>query len=205
MNTDHPHDNTKAALCQPHRLVLASRSPRRQELLLQAGLVFDIFPAEDSIEEPYDSCRFVSAAEFVERQAWLKAQNVAEQLADPAAWILGCDTAVVCEGEILGKPADRADARRMLRKLAGTVHNVLSGLCLWTPLGIRQEVVETRLQMERLDDATLEAYLDTQKWVGKAGAFGYQDGNDWLRILSGTASNVVGLPIERVMEWLAEA
>jgi len=107
---------------------------------------------------------------------------------------------------VLGKPRDRAHARQMLERLRGHEHHVVSGLCLW---GVpedrhRVQVAVTRLVMTPISDQQLEGYLDTGDWQGKAGAFGYQDGHDWLQILEGSESNVVGLPLELLDEMLRE-
>ena len=93
----------------------------------------------------------------------------------------------------------------MFRFLSGSEHEVISGLCLLNPALPDETLVEsvvTRLVMDPLSDEELQAYLDSNQWQGKAGAFGYQDGIAWLHILSGTESNVVGLPIERLEELL---
>jgi septum formation protein len=118
---------------------------------------------------------------------------------------VACDTVAECQGTILGKPADRDHARQILKTLRGREHRVYSGLCLWRrPDDWHEvEVDVTTLVMQPLSDAELEAYLDSGAWEGKAGAFGYQDGLDWVRIVEGSASNVVGLPMERLAQMLA--
>ena len=190
---------------QNRKIILASNSPRRRELMTQAGFCFQVLPADGNVETPYDPAKFASPAEFVSREALLKAQNVARRFPEEDLVVIGCDTVAVCAGEILGKPADRADAERMLRLLSGSEHEVISGLCLLNPAFPDETLVEpvvTRLVMDALSDEDLQAYLDSDQWQGKAGAFGYQDGIAWLHILSGTESNVVGLPIERLEEIL---
>lgn len=118
--------------------------------------------------------------------------------------VLSCDSVAVCDGEILGKPADRADAERMLRLLSGAEHEVRTGLCLWTTPGDRvlRRVEISRLWMAPLSEERLAAYLESGLWEGKAGAFGYQDGNDWLRLTYGSESNVVGLPLAALADSL---
>lgn len=118
--------------------------------------------------------------------------------------VLSCDSVAVCDGEILGKPADRADAERMLRLLSGTEHEVRTGLCLWATPGDRvlRRVEISRLYMEPLSEERLAAYLESGLWEGKAGAFGYQDGNDWLRLTYGAESNIVGLPLGALADSL---
>jgi nucleoside triphosphate pyrophosphatase len=111
-----------------------------------------------------------------------------------------------CDGFILGKPRDEADARAMLTQLSGREHRVLTGICLWRlrdgePL---VRVAVTRLRMDGLTDMQLDDYLASGQWEGKAGAFGYQDRLGWVHIVEGSESNVVGLPMELLAEMLAE-
>jgi septum formation protein len=106
----------------------------------------------------------------------------------------------------LGKPHDLADARRMLEKLSGREHEVISGLCVW-PLSKNQPVVRlatTLLRMDRLSREQLDEYLASGQWSGKSGAFGYQDRTGWLHVITGSESNVVGLPLELLAEMLQE-
>jgi septum formation protein len=179
---------------QRPRLILASGSPRRRELLAQAGYAFEVVPPSDGAEDENGAGE--PPSQLVARLARQKAANVASRCA--AGLILGCDTVVECQGQILGKPDDRLDARRMLQCLSGREHRVYSGLCLWERPADRQltRIAVTRLIMQPLSHAQLEEYLDSRQWQGKAGAFGYQDGHDWLRVLEGSESNVVGLPLE---------
>ena len=209
------------------KLILASRSPRRRELLEKAGYDFEVIPADESVEEGhFDE---LAPEELVAELAQLKAENVLlairgmQQTGEPIETlqirhsrtaigpiddprvVLGGDTIAECEGEILGKPTDREDARRILKTLAGRRHYVWSGLCLW-PLNENLPLVaveRTILFMNPLSDSQIEEYLDSGAWEGKAGAFGYQDGIDWVTILEGTESNVVGLPMELLEEMIA--
>lgn len=185
---------------QNSRIILASSSPRRQQLLAGAGYDFDVIPPRDSAESgevPGESTR-----ELVVRLARQKAADVAGRVA--AGIVLGCDTVAECQGQILGKPTDREDARRMLLMLRGREHWVHSGLCLWRRPDdhVRCAADTTQLVMDSIPDASLEEYLDGDGWQGKAGAFGYQDGLDWVHILEGSESNVVGLPLELLAELL---
>lgn len=148
-------------------------------------------------------CSRETPPELVARLAWQKAADVAPQV--DRGLVLACDTVAECLGQILGKPADRTHARQMLRLLRGRVHHVYSGLCLWRrPDDVKHvEVAVTRLRMDPVSDAELESYLETEQWRGKAGAFGYQDGLDWLHVEEGSESNVVGLPMELLERMLA--
>jgi septum formation protein len=182
------------------RIVLASASPRRRELMAEAGYDFVVVPPHESAEcglRPGES-----AAELVSRLARQKAAEVAGRC--DSGLVVGCDTVVECGGQILGKPQDRAHARQMLESLRGQEHTVYSGLCLWSVPGDSPcvRVALTRLIMASISDRQLAEYLDSNQWQGKAGAFGYQDGHDWLQILEGSASNVVGLPLELLAEML---
>ena len=178
-------------------LILASASPRRRQLLAEAGFVFETLPPDENAE---DKCRTNEPPkEYVQRLAFQKTKNVANKVEQGI--ILGGDTVVLCGESLLEKPIDRNDARKMLQQLRGQVHHVLSGLCfIKKQIGCEMTMCQgtdvTRLVMQPISDDDLETYLDTDMWQGKAGAFGYQDGNDWITILEGSESNVVGLPME---------
>lgn len=182
-------------------LVLASGSPRRAQLLNAAGYEFVIDPAGEGAE--CGVCSRETAAELVARYAFRKAADVVTR--HRRGLILAADTVASCYGQILGKPRDAVHAAEMLRLLRGRRHDVFSGVCLWSAGDGRcvVDVVRTGLEMDPISDAMLADYLDTMRWEGKAGAFGYQDGNDWLRVTAGESeSNVVGLPMERLKELL---
>ena len=183
-------------------LILASRSPRRRDLLKQAGYAFQVIPPHDDAE--CGVCSGESVHEMAARLARQKAESVARRVNE--GLVLGCDTVVHCMGRILGKPRDEEHARRMLLLLRGREHQVVSGLCLWwrPEDRVQVEIDVTRLFMEPVTDQQIEQYLETDGWVGKAGAFGYQDGLPWIRVLEGSESNVVGLPMELLERMLAD-
>jgi septum formation protein len=190
-------------------LVLASSSPQRKRLLAEAEYVFEAI--EPGALAECGICSRETPGEMVARLARQKAADVAGQLrlrreTEPGKIVVGCDTVAECRGQILGKPADREDARRMLETLRGQVHRVYSGLCLWEVSSgkVRVRVARTTLEMDRLEDAQIDEYLASGQWQGKAGAFGWQDRPGWLRIVEGSESNVVGLPLELLGEMLAE-
>ncbi len=187
---------------QNNTLILASSSPRRHELLLEAHYSVIVQEPSDSAEDQHQ--RGESAADFVQRQAIQKAADVALQ--HSSGIILGCDTVACFQGTILGKPKDRGHAQQILETLQGHHHTVLSGVCLWHRPSNRTIVrcIETTLFLDNVSDDALQQYLNTDKWQGKAGAFGYQDGWDWLHIVHGSSSNVVGLPLEALAEMLAD-
>lgn len=182
------------------KLVLASRSPRRRQLLREAGYDFIVFEPSDEAECGF--CGEERPVEMVSRLARQKAADVARRLKE--GLILSCDTVVECDTRILGKPADEHDAKQMLRTLSGRDHRVFSGLCLWNvPHGQPQiGVAVTRLRMDRLSNEQLDEYISGGQWEGKAGAFGYQDRLGWVHIVEGSESNVVGLPLELLAEML---
>ncbi len=186
---------------QPSRLILASRSPRRRELLTAAGYQFAVVPPAESAE--CGLCSGENPAQLVARLARQKAADVARRVDN--AVILGCDTVAECNGQILGKPEDEAHARQMLEALRGREHRVFSGLCVWpVPNGEPlSRVATTTLRMDLLSDEQLDDYLASGQWEGKAGAFGYQDRLGWVHVLEGSESNVVGLPMELLADMLA--
>jgi septum formation protein len=188
-------------------IYLASRSPRRCELLTDAGYTFKtVFPPSE-YEEPI-RCN-ETPTDYVQRLASDKAWSVALSAEMQSVWtdddvVLGCDT-IACVNnsgcsEILGKPADRDDARRMLTMLSNTVHHVISGIALVTPRNktIITNADTTTLRMRRLTASELDDYLESGLWQGKAGAFGLQDKNDWLEVVDGSYTNIVGLPMEKL-------
>ncbi len=177
-------------------LILASQSPRRRELLSTAGYRFEVIPPSEGAEDKIHGTE--DPRELVGRLAYQKAADVAWRV--EKGLVLACDTLVEASGTVLGKPLDREDARRILSLLRGERHWVHSGVCLWNRPDDRlhQAVETTELIMEPLTDAQIEEYLESGLWRGKAGAFGYQDGLEWVRISRGSESNVVGLPMERL-------
>jgi septum formation protein len=188
------------------RLILASASPRRKQLLEASGYAFEVIPPQ--IDEQSQVRKGAGPAEIVVDLARIKAADVIRQIQDKRSdkqeIVVACDTLVQCGGQILGKPADQEHARQMLELLSGAEHQVYSGLCVW-PLGEVEPNLAfdvTTLRMDGLSAEQLNEYLATDAWQGKAGAFGYQDGWDWLHILKGSESNVVGLPMELLARTL---
>ncbi len=186
------------------RLILASSSPRRRELLETAG--WDILVEAAHVDEsllPGESPK-----PYVGRLAREKALAVAHRHAGESALVLGADTTVACQGEILGKPGDPEEARRMLRTLSGNIHDVHTGVCLTDTEGRfeRWAVETTQVWFARLSDAEIEAYLDSGEPFDKAGAYAIQGrAAQFIPRIEGSWSNVVGLPLHLVRAWLAEA
>jgi septum formation protein len=187
-------------------LILASASPRRHELLSQAGVTFTAVAA--GINE--DLLPNEAAAAYVQRLAEEKAQAVwnthraADTSEDPLL-VLGADTCVVCDGNILGKPADTTDARRMLELLSGRTHAVLTGLAVVTKGKIVRDLEITQVTFNRIDDAEIARYIVSGEPLDKAGAYAIQGyAARWIPRIEGCYFNVVGLPIARTIALLAE-
>lgn len=180
-------------------LVLASSSPRRKDLLRAAGVAFEA--ADPPLAEPSDVGEGLSAARLAEALAYFKARSVAEQRDD--SLVLGADTVVSVDGELLGKPADADDARRMLRMLSGTRQEVITGVAL---LGAGKRCIAsetTYVTMRAISADELEEYIASGEWCGKAGAYAIQETADrFVTDVEGSFSNVVGLPMELVTRLL---
>ena len=190
------------------QLILASASPRRRELLTQAGIAFTVEPA--AIDENVLSEE--AAAEYVQRLALEKAQAVWANLrargAEHAATVvLGADTAVVLpDGVILGKPADAADARRMLAALSGRTHAVMTGVAAVTANRSVVDVEITHVTMNMILPTEIDSYVASGEPLDKAGAYAIQGyAARWIPRIEGDYGNVVGLPVARVIALLAEA
>ncbi len=184
-------------------LILASASPRRRELLAQAAVDFMVESADINEDLLPDE----GAAAYVQRLAVEKAQAVwSRHQADDALIVLGADTAVVSEGNILGKPANAADARRMLQLLSGRTHAVLTGLAVVTRQGVASEVEITQVTFNVIKDSEIDEYIATGEPLDKAGAYAIQGyAARWIPRIEGCYFNVVGLPIARTIALLAEA
>lgn len=191
-------------------LVLASASPRRQELLRNAGVRFVVQPTNiPEVPQPGEAPRA-----FAERMAREKALTVFRRR--PNDFVLGADTIVIVDGEILGKPRDSADAVRMLRVLSGRTHQVLTGVCLVSPRlrtedwrqeagfeDIRSET--TLVTMDPLGDDDIHSYVSTGEPRDKAGAYAIQGkASRWVSRIEGDYFNVVGLPVSLVYKMLRE-
>jgi septum formation protein len=174
-------------------------------MLRDAGYPFEVMTPDPAVEGGL--CSGCSPDELVLQWAINKAVDIARQIRDRgeprSGTILTADTIAEVDGQILGKPRDEADAERILKLLSGRKHRCLTAVCLRDiATGVHFSVLEVaELEMRQLTDSELQEYLDTDKWVGKAGAFGYQDGPDWLELRRGLASTVVGLPIERLPDY----
>ena len=186
------------------RLILASTSPRRADLLRESGISFRVEPPQVQEWSAKDFPE-IQPGELARGNARRKARAVAEK--HPGQPVLAADTIVVCEGRVLGKPADEEVARQMLAWLSGRTHEVLTAAVLVLPDGkkIRESVVRTRVKFRELATAEVEAYVREIDVLDKAGAYALQDGGDRLvERVEGSRSNVVGLPMETVLPWCEE-
>jgi septum formation protein len=180
-------------------IVLASASPRRAELLASAGLSFVVVPSS-VVEERLPG---EAAEEFVRRLAAAKARDVAGAQRDGV--VVGADTEVVLDGEILGKPRDDEDARSMLARLSGRAHDVVTGYEVYDIAAGRGEggVVHTRVEFAPLSREEIDAYVASGEPRGKAGAYAIQGrAAGMIRRIEGSYTNVVGLPLREVLEAL---
>ena len=180
-------------------IVLASASPRRVELLASAEVEFAVYPGD----VPEDVLPGEAPGEHVVRLAREKALNVAARVA--GRFFIGADTVVVCAGEIMGKPNDSADAERMLRKLSGIPHEVITGFAVYDKErdGLLVDAVTTRVFFKQLRAEEIQAYIATGCPFDKAGAYAIQGGAaHMVQRIDGSYTNVVGLPLCEVVEAL---
>lgn len=180
-------------------LILASASPRRQELLRQIGLKFQVVPA-DVDEQSQGETPVQTVKELARRKAYY----VAEQVRDDGC-ILGADTVVVFEGRIMGKPGDREEAVSMLSSLQGNTHSVFTGVCAVKKQGKEiQEILfaeETKVTIYKMEMWEIETYADTLEPMDKAGAYGIQGiFAKYIQCIQGDYNNVVGLPVSRIYQ-----
>jgi septum formation protein len=181
------------------RLILASASPRRRELLGQLGIAFDVAVA--AITEHEDPA--TPPREMVTHNAALKADWVAAR--HPEAFVLGADTTVFIDNTVLNKPRDLTDARAMLLRLAGRTHTVFTGVAVRrASTGLRiDEGVTSEVTFKSFDDAVIDAYFALVNPLDKAGAYGIQEGRDFIIAgWRGSFSNIMGLPMETTKQIL---
>ncbi len=182
------------------KLVLASGSPRRAELLRAAGIDFTVEVA-DVDETPHEG---EAPAAYVARLALAKAAVIAQRRG-PGHRVLGADTTVVIQNQIIAKPVDAEDARRMLQQLSGQWHEVLTGIALVEDDEERTEVETTRVEFAPLTPAEIDWYVATGEPMDKAGAYGIQGyASRFIERIEGSYANVVGLPVHRVYRLLRE-
>ena len=180
-------------------IILASASPRRQELLTNAGIAFEVRPANIPEVPRAGEAPVV----FAERMAREKARAVCASL--PNRIILAADTVVAVENEILGKPVDAEDAVRMLRLLSGRIHAVTTGVCVIDETFEEVRSETTGVEFSRMTAAEIRDYVSTGEPMDKAGAYAIQgEASRWINKAKGDYNNVVGLPVELVLTMLKE-
>jgi septum formation protein len=188
------------ATATSRRLILASSSPDRRAMLERAGYSIEVIPS--LIDEP-NGQGFNDPRHFVMTVSWLKAAAVASKVDD--GLIIAADTVGWLDGQVIGKPADVHDARRILTALSGREHELWTGVVLWRKPDNLQLVWQecTRLFFRVLSEEEMSAYLATDTWVGRSGAYAIQEKNDpFLRIVEGSLTNVIGLPMESLQRNL---
>ena len=181
------------------RLILASKSPRRSELLEQAGLTFSVIPS--NFDE--SAVAMFEPDSYVITLAESKALDISQK--HPGSWVIGADTIVLVDGIILGKPASGDEARDMLKQLSGKIHQVLTGYCICCKKTNRffSGIVRTDVQFKKLNDAEIEWYIQTGEPFDKAGAYAIQGiGTFLVKSINGSYTNVVGLPVCEVVAHL---
>ncbi len=185
------------------RIVLASASPRRRDLLTQAGYAFDVVPSD--VDEGAFSSDGYTPARYAEILALAKARSVAPR--HPDRVVLGADTIVDCEGEVIGKPSDEPDAERITRRLFSRPHEVITGLAL-IRLADGIEIVRsdvTTVYPRKLSDEQIAGHIAGRTWEGKAGAYAIQEtGDEFVDRIEGSFTNVMGLPMELLQHLLEE-
>lgn len=194
-------------MARKSKLILASVSPRRAEILRNAGFDFEVVPAHaNESRRPNEA-----ATDYVRRLAEEKARMARGQLSDKLAQgstvIIGADTVVVIDGEILGKPSSAANAREMLRRLSGKTHEVYTGLAVLQGNGaaIRTAVETTRVTFAALSEKEIEDYIATGEPCDKAGAYAIQGrGGKFISRIEGCYFNVMGLPLARLYATLRD-
>jgi septum formation protein len=181
------------------KIILASQSPRRRYLLERAGIRFAVVPSQ--FDE--NSVSVSAPDDYVRELALAKAMDIGR--AHPDSWVIGADTVVVAEGRILGKPASTAQARDMLRRLSGRMHQVLTGYCICRlSVGrVFADTVRTDVLFKSLTEDEIEWYIQTGEPFDKAGAYAIQGiGTFLVKSIHGSYTNVVGLPVCEVVEFL---
>jgi len=184
------------------RLVLASKSPRRRELLVQAGLTFTVIPSVvDELSVPP-----AAPQDHVRNLAEAKAQEVSGRYPDD--WVIGADTEVAINGKVLGKPRNQVEARAMLQILSGNIHSVFTGYCICCRNAQQSfsETVATKVQFKKLTPREIDWYVGTEEPYDKAGGYAVQGlGTVLIKRIDGSYTNVVGLPLCEVMDCLIKA
>lgn len=187
------------------KILLASQSPRRRELLVKAGYQIEIFPPK--LSEILDKNLSLDRALIdLARQKWEAAITQYPELKSRQEILLASDTMVIHEGEALGKPKDREEAKEFLSSMSGKAHEVKTSVFLGIPKTMRtlSEVLTTKVWFKSLKEVQLEEYLDTEEWDDKAGAYGIQGkASEFVEKIEGSLNTVIGLPVEELSRLIA--
>jgi len=189
--------------------ILASASPRRIELFKEISKNFTVLPADvdESIEKLFDkkeldSLLNSSPQSIVMELAKIKAMAIASN--HPNSLVVGADTGVFLDGQMLGKPVDKEDAIRLLKMLSGKTHHVITGFCIMYKDKIITDFENTIVVFENLDDFAIDRYIKSGQYIGKAGAYGIQDGYGLVKEYIGDLNNVIGFPTEKIKKRIKE-
>jgi len=180
-------------------IILASESPRRNDLLRQAGLSFSVVPS--NFDE--STVSMVDPQSYVKNLAKSKARDVSKK--NPYSWVIGADTIVLINGNVLGKPESKQDARDMLRCLSGKSHIVITGFCICCDSQNKafSDSISTEVLFKRLSKKEIEWYINTNEPYDKAGAYAIQGlGSSFVKAIHGSYTNVVGLPVCEIVDFL---
>ena len=187
---------------EKYHIILASNSPRRKELLGGLGIPFEVKVLPDIKENYPENLPVTEIAEFIARE---KAAAYV-QVMDEHDLVITADTVVIAQGEVMGKPIDADDARRMLQKLSGCKHQVVTGVCLTTRQVQRHFSVTTDVTFKQLSDEDINYYIERYQPFDKAGAYGIQEWIGYIGVtgLEGSYFNVMGLPVQRIYTELSK-
>ena len=187
---------------EKYHIILASNSPRRKELLGGLGIPFEVKVLPDIKENYPENLPVTEIAEFIARE---KAAAYV-QVMDEHDLVITADTVVIAQGEVMGKPIDADDARRMLQKLSGCKHQVVTGVCLTTRQVQRHFSVTTDVTFKQLSDEEINYYIERYQPFDKAGAYGIQEWIGYIGVtgLEGSYFNVMGLPVQRIYTELSK-
>ncbi len=182
------------------KLILASGSPRRRQLLDEAGYAFEVVPADiDELDVPAG----LSPRQIATYLADAKARFIAAKYPDSV--VLAADTVVALRSMLLGKPTDVTDARRMLTLLSGSTHHVSTGVAVYAGGRAFEAIVTSTVAMRVLTRAEIDTYVAGEQWQGKAGGYGIQDDDPFVTRMEGSHTNIVGLPMDETRTLLVAA
>ncbi len=187
---------TKTMIANKYKIILASNSPRRKELMKGLDVDFEVRVMPGISEEYPADLPVEQVAQYI------ACEKAAAYILSPGELLVTADTVVVLGDEVLGKPADEAEARRMLHELSGQTHRVITGVALTTTQGQRAFHVTTEVTFRTLSDSEIDYYVDTYRPLDKAGAYGIQEWIGYIGVTSlrGSFFNVMGLPVQRIYD-----